>query len=102
VHSLHLEHCAEEIGLAGFRARRGKANCEELVTKLWVDCPNEISSPDCPVLRLTLLCFGAAKDLPEAAKMVTSGTACHAGVQLTAGLSLLFKPGYDRRTNEMS
>jgi len=32
--------------------------------------------PDCPVLRLTLLFFGAAKDVPEAAKMVTAGTAC--------------------------
>jgi hypothetical protein len=29
-----------------------------------------------PVLRLTLLFFGAAKDVPEAAKMVTAGTAC--------------------------
>jgi hypothetical protein len=28
------------------------------------------------VLRLTLLFFGAAKDVPEAAKMVTAGTAC--------------------------
>ena len=26
--------------------------------------------------RLTLLFFGAAKDVPEAAKMVTAGTAC--------------------------
>jgi hypothetical protein len=34
------------------------------------------SSLDCPVLRLTLLFFGAAKDVPEAAKMVTAGTAC--------------------------
>jgi hypothetical protein len=31
---------------------------------------------DCPVPRLTLLFFGAAKDVPEAAKMVTAGTAC--------------------------
>ena len=30
---------------------------------------------DCPVPRLTLLFFGAAKDVPEAAKMVTAGTA---------------------------
>jgi hypothetical protein len=34
------------------------------------------SSLDCPVPRLTLLFFGAAKDVPEAAKMVTAGTAC--------------------------
>jgi hypothetical protein len=33
-------------------------------------------SLDCPVPRLTLLFFGAAKDVPEAAKMVTAGTAC--------------------------
>jgi hypothetical protein len=33
------------------------------------------SSPDCPVPRLTLLFFTAAKDVPEAAKMVTAGTA---------------------------
>jgi hypothetical protein len=30
---------------------------------------------DCPVPLLTLLFFGAAKDVPEAAKMVTAGTA---------------------------
>src|ERR1039458_8608646 len=37
---------------------------------------------DCPVPRLTLLFFGAAKDVPEAAKMVTAGTAClHCDVQ---------------------
>jgi hypothetical protein len=30
---------------------------------------------DCPVPHLTLLFFGAAKDGPEAAKMVTAGTA---------------------------
>jgi hypothetical protein len=29
---------------------------------------------DCPVPRLTLLFFGAAKDVPEAAKTVTAGT----------------------------
>jgi hypothetical protein len=34
------------------------------------------SSLDCPVPRLTLLFFGPAKDLPEAAKMVTARTAC--------------------------
>jgi hypothetical protein len=34
------------------------------------------SSLDCPVPRLTLLFFGAAKDVPEAAKMVTAGTVC--------------------------
>jgi hypothetical protein len=28
------------------------------------------------VLRLTLLFFGAAEDVPEAAKMFTAGTAC--------------------------
>jgi hypothetical protein len=33
------------------------------------------SSLDCPVPRLTLLFFGAAKEVPEAAKMVTAGTA---------------------------
>jgi hypothetical protein len=31
---------------------------------------------DCPVPRLTLLFFGAAKGVPEAAKMVTAETAC--------------------------
>ena len=31
---------------------------------------------DCPVQRLTLLFFAAAKDVPEAAAMVTAGTAC--------------------------
>jgi hypothetical protein len=31
---------------------------------------------DCPVPHLTLLFFGATKDVPEAAKMVTAGTAC--------------------------
>ena len=37
---------------------------------------------DCPVTRLTLLFFGAAKDIPEAAEMVTAGTACpHFAVQ---------------------
>ena len=37
---------------------------------------------DCPVPHLTLLFFGAAKDVPEAAKMVTAGTAClHSDVQ---------------------
>jgi hypothetical protein len=30
-----------------------------------------------PVLRLTLLFFGATKDIPEAAKMVTAGTILH-------------------------
>jgi hypothetical protein len=34
------------------------------------------NSLDCPVPRLTLLFFGAAKDVPEAAKTVTAGTAC--------------------------
>lgn len=32
------------------------------------------SSLECPVPRLTLLFFSAAKDVPEAAKMVTAGT----------------------------
>jgi hypothetical protein len=37
---------------------------------------------DCPVPRLTLLFFGAATDVPEAAKMVTAGTAClYSGLQ---------------------
>ena len=31
---------------------------------------------DCPVPRLTLLFFGAAKDVPEADKNVTAGTVC--------------------------
>jgi hypothetical protein len=35
--------------------------------------PND--EPDCPVPRLTLLFFGAAKEVPEAARMVTAGTA---------------------------
>jgi hypothetical protein len=33
------------------------------------------STPDCPVLRLTLFFFGVAEDVPETAKMVTAGTA---------------------------
>jgi hypothetical protein len=33
-------------------------------------------SLDGPALRLMLHFFGAAKDVPEAAKIVTSGTAC--------------------------
>jgi hypothetical protein len=37
--------------------------------------PTEVHPLDCPVPRLTLLFFGAAKDVPEAAKMVTAGTA---------------------------
>ena len=37
---------------------------------------------DCPVPRLTLLFFDAAKDVPEATKMATAGTAClHSDVQ---------------------
>ena len=39
-----------------------------------ISAPND--ELDCPVPRLTLLFFGAAKDVPEAAKMVTAGTAC--------------------------
>ena len=42
---------------------------------------------DCPVPHLTLLFFGATKDIPEAAKMVTAGTACLHGPA--------FKPCYD-------
>ena len=34
------------------------------------------NSVDRPVPRLTLLFFNATKDIPEAAKMVTAGTAC--------------------------
>jgi hypothetical protein len=38
-------------------------------------CSNEnLAGP--PVSRLTLLFFGATKDVPEAAKMVAAGTAC--------------------------
>jgi hypothetical protein len=37
-----------------------------------VVAPNKL---DCPVPHLTLLFFGAAKDVPEAAKMVTARTA---------------------------
>jgi hypothetical protein len=44
------------------------------------------SSLDCPVPRLTLLFFGAAKDVPEAAKMVTAGTACLAMTSVFAGV----------------
>jgi hypothetical protein len=34
------------------------------------------TSQDCLVPRLTLLFFGEAKNIPEAAKTVTAGTAC--------------------------
>ena len=42
-----------------------------------VVAPIEEFAQDRPVVpRLTLLFFGAAKDVPEAAKTVTAGTAC--------------------------
>jgi hypothetical protein len=55
---------------------------------------------DCPVPRLALLFFGAAKDVPEAAKMVTAGTArLHQERFLTCKPSAkrwpAFKPRYD-------
>jgi hypothetical protein len=37
--------------------------------------PDHTALLGCPVPRLTLLFFGAAEDVPEAAKMVTAGTA---------------------------
>jgi hypothetical protein len=47
----------------------------------------------CPLPRLTLLFFGAAKDVPEAAKMVTAGTAClHLESKPTAKQGTAFKP----------
>ena len=50
---------------------------------------------DCPVPRLTLLFFGAAKDVPEAAKMVTAGTAClHSDVQAKGQTGHRFRRRY--------
>jgi len=50
---------------------------------------------DCPVPRLTLLFFGAAKDVPEAAKMVTAGTAClHSDVQAKGQTGHCFRRRY--------
>jgi hypothetical protein len=52
-----------------------------------------MSALDCPVPRLTLLFFGAAKDVPEAAKMVTAGTAClHFEMQSNGQTEHCFKP----------
>jgi hypothetical protein len=48
------------------------------------------------VPRLTLLFFGAAKDVPEAAEMVTAGTAClHFEMQANGQTWSSFKPLYD-------
>ena len=45
--------------------------------------------------RLTLLFFGAAKDVPEAAKMVTAGTACpHSDVQAKGQTGQRFRRRY--------
>ena len=50
---------------------------------------------DCPVPRLTLLFFGAAKDVPEAAKMVTAGTACrHSDMQAKGQTGHSFRRRY--------
>jgi hypothetical protein len=50
---------------------------------------------DCPVPRLTLLFFGAAKDVPEAAKMVTAGTAClHSAVHAKGQTGHRFRRRY--------
>ena len=49
---------------------------------------------DCPVPRL-LLFFGAAKDVPEAEKMVTAGTAClHSDVQAKGQTGHCFRRRY--------
>ena len=50
---------------------------------------------DCPMPRLTLLFFGAAKDVPEAAKMVTAGTAClHSDAQAKGQTGHRFRRRY--------
>jgi hypothetical protein len=50
---------------------------------------------DCPLPRLTLLFFGAAKDVPEAAKMVTAGTAClHPDMQAKGQTGHCFRRRY--------
>src|ERR1039458_8027604 len=50
---------------------------------------------DCPVPRLMLLFFGAAKDVPEAAKMVTAGTAClHPNMQAKGQTGHCFRRRY--------
>jgi hypothetical protein len=48
-------------------------------------------SLDCPVPRLTLLFFSATEDVPEAAKMVTAGTAAYISTGQTWPC---FKPRY--------
>ena len=62
---------------------------------------------DCPVPRLTLLFFGAAKDVPEAAKMVTAGTASlrlteHANGQIRLGLHAALRPMKKCATKEIT
>jgi hypothetical protein len=52
-----------------------------------------LSSQGCLVPRLMLLFFGEAKDVPEAARMVTAGIAC-AKLQ-KCGTWLCFKPRFD-------
>ena len=50
---------------------------------------------DCPVQRLTLLFFAAAKDVPEAARMVTAGTAClHPDMQAKGRTEHSFRRSY--------
>jgi len=68
-----------EIG-SGFRPPVGVEQ-EHVEAKLFPGCPRDTGfgrndELDCPVPRLTLFFFGAAKDIPEAAKTVTAGTAC--------------------------
>jgi len=47
------------------------------------------------VPRLTLLFFGAAKEVPEAAKMVTAGTAClYLGVPANGQTGPCFRQRY--------
>jgi hypothetical protein len=62
-----------------------------------VVAPIEEFAQDRPVVpRLTLLFFGAAKDVPEAARMVTAGTAClHFECKPTAKHGPAFRPRYD-------
>src|SRR5665647_954232 len=59
---------------------------------IWFSPNHEL---DCPVPRLTLLFFGAAKDVPEAAKMVTAGTAClHSDMQAKGQTGHSFRRRY--------
>ena len=62
---------------------------------LWIGGFDPNHELDCPVPRLPLLFFGATKDVPEAAKMVTAGTAClHSDVQAKGQSGHCFRRRY--------